>query len=82
MRPPTPKGGGVGVVVAFMLGISILYSFAEFARLADPYFRGVILSAFAIAVVSFLDDVNDFSFAVKLAAQVLAAAAAIGSGCI
>ncbi len=77
---PTPKGGGVGVVVAFMLGISILYGFADFARLADPYFRGVILAAFAIAVVSFMDDVNDWSFAVKLAAQVLAALAAIGSG--
>jgi len=76
----TPKGGGVGVVIAFMLGISILYSFADFARLADPYFRGVILAAFAIAVVSFMDDVYDWSFAVKLAAQVLAAAAAIGSG--
>ncbi len=37
---PTPKGGGVGVVVAFMLGISVLYGYADFARLADPYFRG------------------------------------------
>jgi UDP-GlcNAc:undecaprenyl-phosphate GlcNAc-1-phosphate transferase len=37
-RNPTPRGGGVGVVVAFMLGIGVLYGFAEFARLADPYF--------------------------------------------
>ena len=77
---PTPKGGGVGVVVAFMLGIAVLYGTATFSRLADPYFRGVILAAGAIAVVSFIDDVRDWPFAVKLGAQILAAFAAIGSG--
>jgi UDP-GlcNAc:undecaprenyl-phosphate GlcNAc-1-phosphate transferase len=77
---PTPKGGGIGVVVAFMLGIAVLYGFADFSRIAEPYFRGVILAAFAIAVVSFLDDLKDWPFSVKLAAQVLAAGAAIASG--
>ncbi len=77
---PTPKGGGVGVVVAFMLGMAVLYGFADFSRLADPYFRGVILAAFAIAVVSFLDDLRDWPFSVKLAAQLLAGGAAIVSG--
>src|SRR5208337_3082309 len=77
---PTPRGGGVGIVVAFLLGVSILYGFASFARLADPYFRGVILASVAIAAVGFLDDLRDWPFAVKLAAQVLAALAAVGSG--
>ena len=77
---PTPKGGGVGIVVAFMLGITVLYDYADFARLADGYFRGVILAACAIAVVAFLDDLRDWPFTVKLAAQLLAAAAAVGSG--
>jgi UDP-GlcNAc:undecaprenyl-phosphate GlcNAc-1-phosphate transferase len=77
---PTPRGGGVGIVVAFLLGVSILYGFASFARLADPYFRGVILAAVAIAVVGFVDDLRDWPFAVKLAAQVAAALAAVGSG--
>ena len=77
---PTPKGGGVGVVVAFMLGITVLYGYADFARLADGYFRGVILAAFAIAVVAFFDDLRDWPFVVKLAAQALAALAAVGSG--
>jgi UDP-GlcNAc:undecaprenyl-phosphate/decaprenyl-phosphate GlcNAc-1-phosphate transferase len=79
---PVPKGGGVGIVTAFLLGISVLYGFADFARIADPYFRGVILAAAAIAAVSFADDVRDFPFIVKLAAQVLAALAAIGSGLV
>ncbi len=79
---PIPKSGGVGIVTAFLLGISVLYGFADFARIAAPYFRGVILAAAAIAIVSFADDVRDFPFAVKLAAQVLAALAAIGSGLV
>ena len=54
----TPKGGGVGVVVAFLVGIAVLYQFAQFSRLADPYFIGVIEASVAIAVVSFLDDMS------------------------
>jgi UDP-GlcNAc:undecaprenyl-phosphate GlcNAc-1-phosphate transferase len=77
---PTPKMGGVGIVLAYLLGIAILYRFAGFARLADPYFRGMILSAFAIALVALLDDLYDYPFVIKLATQVVAALAAVGSG--
>ncbi|GAN76319.1 glycosyltransferase family 4 protein [Acidisphaera rubrifaciens] len=77
---PTPKGGGVGIVAAFLTGVLGLYQYAEFARLADPYFRGVIVAAAAIALVAFLDDLRDWPFTVKLAAQVLAALAAVASG--
>jgi UDP-GlcNAc:undecaprenyl-phosphate GlcNAc-1-phosphate transferase len=79
-RNPTPKGGGVGIVVAFMLGMSVLYGTATFSRIADPYFRGVILASGAIAVVSFVDDVRNWPFTVKLATQILAAGVAVGSG--
>jgi len=77
---PTPKGGGVGVVLAFLVGIFILYQFAAFSRIADPYFRGVILASMAIAIVAFIDDLRDWPFTVKLVAQILAAMLAIGSG--
>jgi len=77
---PTPKGGGVGIVVAFLLGVSVLYGFADFARLADAYFRGVVLAAAAIAVVAYLDDLRDYPFLVKLGAQVGAALLAVGTG--
>jgi UDP-GlcNAc:undecaprenyl-phosphate GlcNAc-1-phosphate transferase len=76
----TPKGGGVGVVLAFLVGIAVLYRFAEFSRLADPYFRGVIEASVAIAVVALLDDIYDWKFTVKLGAQVLAALVAVDSG--
>ena len=77
---PTPKGGGVGIVVTFLVGIAVLYRFAEFARLADPYFLGVIEASVAIAIVAFLDDLFDWPFIVKLGAQVLAALVAVISG--
>ncbi len=77
---PTPKGGGVGIVVAFLVGVAVLYEMAAFSRLADPYFRGVIAASAAIAVVAFLDDLYDWPFTIKLGAQVLAALAAVGTG--
>ena len=77
---PTPKGGGVGIVVAFLVGIAVLYRYAAFGRIADPYFRGVMLAAFGIAVVAFLDDVLYWPAAVKLLAQIIAALLAVGSG--
>ena len=77
---PTPKGGGVGIVITFLAGIAVLYRFAAFARLADPYFLGVIEASAAIALVAFLDDLFDWPFIVKLSAQLLAALVAVSSG--
>ena len=76
---PIPKGGGVGVVAAFLVGIALLYFTAGFARLADPYFRGLILASAAIAGVAWLDDVRDWPFTIKLGAQIGAAVLAVGS---
>lgn len=77
---PTPKGGGAGVVVAFLVGLLLLYRFGEFARLANEYFLGVIAASIAIAVVAFLDDLYDWPFTVKLGIQALAALVAVGTG--
>jgi UDP-GlcNAc:undecaprenyl-phosphate GlcNAc-1-phosphate transferase len=77
---PTPKGGGVGIVTAFVVGLLLLYRFAEFARLANEYFLGVIAASVAIALVGFLDDLYDWPFTVKLGVQALAALVAVGSG--
>ena len=70
---PTPKGGGLGVVVATMAGLIVQYRVATIARIEDPYFIAVLVGAGAIAAASLSDDVLDFSFRWKLAAQVSAA---------
>lgn len=79
---PTPKGGGVGIVASFIVGMVVLYSVAEFARLAERQFIGVIAAALAIALVALLDDIKDFRFVVKFAAQGLAALVAVASGLV
>ncbi|APH55944.1 Undecaprenyl-phosphate alpha-N-acetylglucosaminephosphotransferase [Granulibacter bethesdensis] len=76
----TPKGGGVGIVVAFLAGLLALYIWADFSRIADPYFRGVIIASVAIAAVSMIDDIRSRSFTVKLGTQILAALTVIASG--
>jgi UDP-GlcNAc:undecaprenyl-phosphate GlcNAc-1-phosphate transferase len=79
---PTPKGGGVGIVMAFVAGMVVLYNTAQFARIAEPEFIGTILAAVAIAAVALLDDLRDFRFVVKLAAQAGAALVAMSSGLV
>ena len=77
---PTPKGGGVGIVAAFLVGMGILYEYAVFSRIADPYFRAVMAAALGIAAVAWLDDVLYWPASVKLLAQVAAALLAVGGG--
>ncbi len=77
---PTPKSGGVGIVAAFLVGMAVLHAEGAFVRLAEPSLRGVIVAATAIALVSFADDVLDWPFTGKLAAQLLAALVAIAAG--
>lgn len=79
---PTPKGGGVGIVAAFMAGMVALHVIADFARIAEPQFLGVIFAALAIALVALADDAWDFRFSVKLAAQAGAAVVAIANGLV
>jgi UDP-GlcNAc:undecaprenyl-phosphate GlcNAc-1-phosphate transferase len=79
---PTPRGGGVGIVVAFVAGMAALYVGAQYARLPPMQFLGVIGAAVAIAGVSLWDDVADLRFTVKLIAQGLAALVAIGAGLV
>jgi UDP-GlcNAc:undecaprenyl-phosphate GlcNAc-1-phosphate transferase len=81
-KAPTPKGGGVGPVLAFVLGMLALYHLVPLSPAAETRYVGVILAAVAIAGVALLDDVKDFRFVVKLAAQALAALVAIASGLV
>ena len=79
---PTPRGGGVGVVLAFVAGMLVLYQVTDFARIADRQFLGVIWAAVAIAVVALVDDVRDLSARLRFAAQFAAALVALGSGLV
>ncbi|GGC27594.1 hypothetical protein GCM10011504_02220 [Siccirubricoccus deserti] len=77
---PTPRGGGVGVVLAFIAGMLVLYQLADFARLAERQFLGVIFAAVAIAGVALVDDIRDLSARLRLGCQAAAALVAVASG--
>ncbi len=79
---PTPKGGGVGIVAAFVAGMAILYLGAGRARVPDAPFLGLIAASVGIAIVSYTDDVRSWSFTVKLGAQLAAALVAVASGIV
>ncbi len=76
----TPKSGGVGIVAAFLLGVLLLYRYGHVSRLAEGYFIGVIAASCLMAGVSFVDDLLDLSFLIKLASQLAAAVVAVASG--
>jgi UDP-GlcNAc:undecaprenyl-phosphate GlcNAc-1-phosphate transferase len=79
---PTPRGGGVGVVLAFLAGMLALYRTAELARIADRQFLGVIAAAVAIAAVALVDDARALPARLRFAAQLAAALVALGSGLV
>lgn len=79
---PTPRGGGVGVVLAFLAGMLALYQAADMARIAERQFLGVIGAATAIAGVGLVDDARDLSARLRFAAQCAAALVALGSGLV
>jgi UDP-GlcNAc:undecaprenyl-phosphate GlcNAc-1-phosphate transferase len=76
----TPKSGGVGIVAAFLLGVLLLYRYGQVSRLSEARFLGVIGAAVLMAVVSFIDDLFDVSFLIKLGAQFIAASVAVFAG--
>lgn len=76
----TPKSGGVGIVAAFLLGVLLLYRYGQVSRLPEGHFLGVIGAAVLMAAVSFIDDLFDVSFLIKLATQFIAASVAVFAG--
>jgi UDP-GlcNAc:undecaprenyl-phosphate GlcNAc-1-phosphate transferase len=75
----TPKGGGLSIVLTFLVGVVVLY-LTEPARINQGYFLGFVGSSVIIAAVSFYDDVEHKPFLVKLYTQLLAVAVVLGSG--
>jgi UDP-GlcNAc:undecaprenyl-phosphate GlcNAc-1-phosphate transferase len=76
----TPKSGGVGIVAAFLLGVLLLFQYGQVSRLPEGHFLGIIGAAVLMAAVSFIDDLFDVSFLIKLAAQFVAASVAVAAG--
>jgi len=77
---PVPKSGGVAIVAAFTLGSLVVYFVADVARIADRHFWGFLFCAVLLSAVSFVDDVTQRSFAVKVATQMVCVAVILATG--
>lgn len=77
---PVPKSGGVAIVATFLTGMVAIYFVADVARIDERYFWGFLACVFLLAVVSFVDDVTQRSYAAKVTAQVLCAGAVLLAG--
>jgi len=79
---PIPRGGGVAIVVTFLLGVIAIDLLGDKTPLGQQYFWAFLGSALLIAVISFIDDLTGQGFLVKLATQVLAALFVVASGIV
>lgn len=77
---PTARGGGVGIVIASVLGLVSLGYYGHPTVIHDPGFLGVLAGALIAAVGGLADDVRSRSYSFKLGFQVAAAAVAMAFG--
>ena len=68
---PIPRGGGVGIVLGFVLGLGLWL--ASGASLS-PRALGWLMGALVVAAVSFADDIRSLPSSVRFATHLLAAA--------
>ncbi|WP_310438743.1 glycosyltransferase family 4 protein [Sulfuricurvum sp.] len=70
---PTPRGGGLAIVITFYIGAGLLYS----KGLLDPKLFYAFCSAFPLLVVSLLDDLYTLGSKIRLIAQLLSSILAL-----
>jgi UDP-GlcNAc:undecaprenyl-phosphate/decaprenyl-phosphate GlcNAc-1-phosphate transferase len=77
---PTPRGGGIGIVVATLIGWVTFWSAGFASRPAGAAEFGLAAGAVIVALAGLADDRRAQSAAIKLGAQALAALVAIAAG--
>ncbi|MDD4977065.1 MAG: MraY family glycosyltransferase [Gallionella sp.] len=78
----TPRGGGIAIVAAFLVGISMIHYIGDKSPISTTYFVGFLGASFLIAALSFYDDFKQLSFKIKLVAHVLAILVMMLSGIV
>jgi len=79
---PVPKSGGIAFVATFLIGSLIIYFVADVARIDDRYFWGYVVTAVLLAVVSFVDDITQKTFFVKVLTQMVCVCVVLTSGVV
>ncbi len=79
---PTPRGGGLGIVVAFAAGLLALNDLAGGGLLDEPAAIGFAAGGLIMAAAGLIDDIRAMSFGIKLAAQIGASVVAMAAGLV
>ena len=77
-----PRGGGIGIVCAFLVGILLIHFMGDKAPIYTSYFMGFLCSSFVIAGISLYDDFQPISFKLRLAGQVIAIIVGLSTGIV
>ena len=75
---PTPKGGGVGIVTAYVAGMVFLLH----SHRLGQHSVATLPAALFLSIISYFDDVRDWPFVIKLGAQVVACIAVMAGGAV
>jgi UDP-N-acetylmuramyl pentapeptide phosphotransferase/UDP-N-acetylglucosamine-1-phosphate transferase len=70
---PTPRGGGLAIVITWFTGISLLFSF----NLLETKLFFALLCGLLLAIVSLIDDLKGLSPIIRLSVQTLSALSAL-----
>ena len=70
---PTPRGGGLAIVICWYLGITIVFATGH---IADNLYYA-LMSGLILAIISLVDDVISLKPMIRLSAQLISAVMAI-----
>lgn len=70
---PTPKGGGLAIIISFFSILSYLF----FNDAFDPYLFYPLLCALPVVLISLIDDLYPLSAGIRLSVQLVSATAAL-----
>ncbi|MDQ6962556.1 MAG: glycosyltransferase family 4 protein [Mariprofundaceae bacterium] len=79
---PTPRGGGIAIVLTFMIGMLSILLLGEETHIKEEYFYAFAFSSFLIAAISFYDDISAKSFKVKLFTHMIAVVVLLSCGVV
>lgn len=70
---PTPRGGGLAIVIAWYLGISVLF----FMKLIDTNLYFALLSGVLLAIISLMDDLINLRPLIRILIQLVTSISAL-----
>ena len=76
---PTPRSGGIGIVLSFLLAMGAIYLSGAATLMSAASFSGFLAAALLVAGISLYDDITHQPFHTKLATQLIAVLVVLAS---